>query len=59
MRQAHPERTFPGATDVEDLAAAVVGLFHRPAAELNGRRLRWPPDPTCPGARRPDLTSLD
>ena len=39
LRKAHPERTFPGATDVEDLAAAVVGLFSRPAAELNGRRL--------------------
>ncbi|MET3719700.1 MULTISPECIES: SDR family oxidoreductase [unclassified Arthrobacter] len=40
LRQEHPERTFAGATDVEDLAAAVVGLFSRPAAELNGRRLR-------------------
>jgi NADP-dependent 3-hydroxy acid dehydrogenase YdfG len=40
LRQAHPERTFPGATDVEDLGAAVVGLFRSPAAELNGRRLR-------------------
>ena len=26
----HPERKFPGSTDVEDLAAAVVGLFSRP-----------------------------
>ncbi|MEW9870629.1 SDR family oxidoreductase [Arthrobacter sp. HS15c] len=39
LRRAHPERKFPGATDVEDLAAAVVGLFSRPASELNGRRL--------------------
>ena len=39
LRRAHPERKFPGATDVEDLAAAVVGLFSQPAAELNGRRL--------------------
>jgi len=39
LRRKHPERTFAGATDVEDLAAAVVGLFSRPAAELNGRRL--------------------
>ncbi|MGY4542333.1 3-oxoacyl-[acyl-carrier protein] reductase [Arthrobacter sp. UYNi723] len=43
LRKAHPERTFPGATDVEDLAAAVVGLFNRPAAELNGRRLLLAP----------------
>ncbi|WP_427132392.1 SDR family oxidoreductase [Pseudarthrobacter sp. S9] len=39
MRAKSPERTFPGFTDVEDLAAAVVGLFTSPAAELNGRRL--------------------
>ena len=43
LRQAHPDRTFPGATDVVDLAAAVVGLFRTPAAELNGRRLRLAP----------------
>jgi 3-oxoacyl-[acyl-carrier protein] reductase len=48
MRRQHPDRTFAGATDVEDLAAAVVGLFGRPAAELNGRRLLLAP-----------LTSLD
>lgn len=40
QRQAHPERSFPGATDVEELGAAVVGLFRSPAPELNGRRLR-------------------
>lgn len=39
LRKQHPERTFNGATDVEDLAAAVVGLFSRPAHEVNGRRL--------------------
>ena len=27
MRSRQPERKFPGYTDVEDLAAAVVGLF--------------------------------
>jgi 3-oxoacyl-[acyl-carrier protein] reductase len=43
LRRRHPEREFPGATDVEDLAAAVVGLFSRPAAELNGRRLLLAP----------------
>jgi hypothetical protein len=39
LRRSHPERSFPGATDVEDLARAVVGLFDTPAAELNGTRL--------------------
>jgi NADP-dependent 3-hydroxy acid dehydrogenase YdfG len=39
MRTEHPERKFPGYTDVEDLAAAAVGLFDKPAAELNGQRL--------------------
>ena len=43
LRKAHPDRTFPGATDVEDLAAAVVGLFSRPVSELNGRHLRLAP----------------
>ncbi|WP_374114832.1 SDR family oxidoreductase [Pseudarthrobacter sp. R1] len=39
MRRNHPERKFPGATDVEDLASAVVGLFDTPAGGLNGSRL--------------------
>ncbi|BCW70636.1 oxidoreductase [Arthrobacter sp. NicSoilB8] len=39
MRAKAPERTFPGFTDVADLAAAAVGLFSTPAGELNGRRL--------------------
>lgn len=39
MRRNHPERKFPGATDVEDLARAVVGLFDAPAGGLNGSRL--------------------
>jgi NAD(P)-dependent dehydrogenase (short-subunit alcohol dehydrogenase family) len=39
MRRNHPERSFPGATDVEDLARAVVGLFESPADKLNGTRL--------------------
>ncbi|WP_255768529.1 SDR family oxidoreductase [Pseudarthrobacter sulfonivorans] len=58
LRKAHPERTFPGATDVEDLAAAVVGLFSRPATDLNGRKLRLVPEPgmQAPAAH---LTSLD
>ncbi|WP_307428052.1 SDR family oxidoreductase [Pseudarthrobacter defluvii] len=40
LRRAHPERKFPGATDVADLAAAVVRLFGAPSTELNGARLR-------------------
>lgn len=40
MRRRNPGRGFPGATDVEDLAAAVVELFDRPGSELNGTRLR-------------------
>jgi NAD(P)-dependent dehydrogenase (short-subunit alcohol dehydrogenase family) len=43
LRRQHPERTFPGATDVEDLAAAVVRLFSQPAAGLNGQRLLLAP----------------
>ncbi|MDQ0826303.1 3-oxoacyl-[acyl-carrier protein] reductase [Arthrobacter sp. B2I5] len=40
LRRTHPERRFPGATDVADLASAVVRLFGTPSAELNGARLR-------------------
>ena len=39
MRQAHPERRFPGFTDVEELATAAVELFEQPAAALNGQRI--------------------
>jgi 3-oxoacyl-[acyl-carrier protein] reductase len=39
MRRNNPERNFPGATDVEDLARAVVGLFESPTDKLNGTRL--------------------
>lgn len=39
MRRAHPERRFPGHTDVEELAAAAVGLFDQPASILNGQRI--------------------
>ena len=31
MRAKSPERKFPGFTDVEDLAAAAVGLWATPA----------------------------
>jgi 3-oxoacyl-[acyl-carrier protein] reductase len=43
MRAKSPERSFPGFTDVEELAAAAVGLFTTPAAELNGQRLLLSP----------------
>ena len=43
LRRRHPERSFPGATDVADLAAAVVRLFTQPAAGLNGTRIRLAP----------------
>lgn len=46
MRSRQPERKFPGYTDVEDLAAAVVGLFGQSAEELNGKRLPLTPDAT-------------
>ena len=39
MRAKSPERSFPGFTDVADLAAAAAGLFTTPAGELNGQRL--------------------
>ncbi|BCW44589.1 SDR family NAD(P)-dependent oxidoreductase [Arthrobacter sp. StoSoilB5] len=39
MRREHPERRFPGYTDVEELAAAVVELFDKPAATINGQRI--------------------
>ncbi len=55
MRAKSPERKFPGFTDVEDLAAAAVGLFATPAGELNGRRLLLSPELSYrspePGAR--------
>jgi 3-oxoacyl-[acyl-carrier protein] reductase len=43
MRRSHPERKFPDATDVEDLASAVVELFVTKARELNGNRLLLAP----------------
>lgn len=43
LRRRHPERSFPGATDVEDLADAVVRIFAGPAAGLNGTRVHLAP----------------
>jgi hypothetical protein len=39
MREAAPERKFPGFTDVQDLAAQIVALWSRDAAGLNGARI--------------------
>jgi NADP-dependent 3-hydroxy acid dehydrogenase YdfG len=39
MREAAPDRKFPGFTDVKDLAAQIVALWSRDAAELNGARI--------------------
>lgn len=39
MRADRPNAKFAGFTDVKDLADAVVGVWDKPAAELNGTRL--------------------
>ncbi|MFK0170702.1 SDR family NAD(P)-dependent oxidoreductase [Streptomyces sp. NPDC090306] len=39
MRAERPNAKFAGFTDVTDLAEAVVGVWSRPAAEVNGNRL--------------------
>ena len=39
MRAESPERTFPGFTDVKDLAARIVGLWSSDASALNGVRI--------------------
>ncbi|WP_312182683.1 SDR family NAD(P)-dependent oxidoreductase [Arthrobacter sp.] len=43
MRQAQPERKFPGYTDVSALGEAAVRLFATDAARLNGRRISLVP----------------
>ena len=43
MRQAQPERNFPGYTDVAALGEAAVRLFSTGAARLNGRRISLVP----------------
>lgn len=48
MRAAHPERKFPGYTDVALLADAVRDVFAREARVINGRRL------PLKAPRRPD-----
>jgi len=39
LRAAKPEATFPGYTDVRDLADRIAGLWDEDAATVNGRRL--------------------
>ncbi|KUL45192.1 SDR family oxidoreductase [Streptomyces regalis] len=39
MRAERPHAKFAGFTDVKDLADAVVGVWDKPAAEVNGNRL--------------------
>ncbi|MEV6587067.1 SDR family NAD(P)-dependent oxidoreductase [Streptomyces acidicola] len=39
MRADRPNAKFAGFTDVKDLAEAIVGIWDKPAAEVNGKRL--------------------
>ncbi|MFD6555098.1 SDR family NAD(P)-dependent oxidoreductase [Streptomyces sp. SAS_267] len=39
MRAERPNAKFAGFTDVTELAEAIVGVWDRPAAEVNGKRL--------------------
>jgi len=39
MRAAKPEAKFSGYTDVSELATAIVGLWDKPASEVNGERV--------------------
>ena len=43
MREAAPERKFPGYTGVDDLAEATVRLFTTDAAQINGKRISLVP----------------
>jgi NADP-dependent 3-hydroxy acid dehydrogenase YdfG len=43
MRAAAPDKAFTSATDVEDLAAAVVALWEADAADVNGARIMLTP----------------
>ncbi|MEU6225671.1 SDR family NAD(P)-dependent oxidoreductase [Streptomyces sp. NPDC047042] len=39
MRAERPNAKFAGFTDVKELAEAIAGVWERPAAEVNGKRL--------------------
>ncbi|WP_344669659.1 SDR family oxidoreductase, partial [Catenulispora yoronensis] len=43
MREAKPDGKFPGYTHVDDLAAEIAAAWDRPAADLNGTRVRLAP----------------
>ncbi|MFF9511069.1 SDR family NAD(P)-dependent oxidoreductase [Streptomyces sp. NPDC014724] len=45
MRAERPHAKFAGFTDVKDLADAIVGVWDRPAPEVNGKRLWLTPQP--------------
>ncbi|MGP3981723.1 SDR family NAD(P)-dependent oxidoreductase [Streptomyces sp. KR80] len=45
MRAERPNAKFAGFTDVKDLADAIVGVWDRPAEEVNGNRLWLTPRP--------------
>ncbi|MEU6083036.1 SDR family NAD(P)-dependent oxidoreductase [Streptomyces sp. NPDC047108] len=45
MRAERPNAKFAGFTDVSDLAEAIVGVWDRPAEEVNGHRLWLTPQP--------------
>ncbi|MFE7627320.1 SDR family NAD(P)-dependent oxidoreductase [Streptomyces sp. NPDC057509] len=45
MRAERPNAKFAGFTDVKELADAIVGVWDRPAPEVNGKRLWLTPQP--------------
>jgi NAD(P)-dependent dehydrogenase (short-subunit alcohol dehydrogenase family) len=45
MRAERPHAKFAGFTDVKELAEAIVGVWERPASEVNGNRLWLTPKP--------------
>ncbi|MFC5144477.1 SDR family NAD(P)-dependent oxidoreductase [Streptomyces aureoversilis] len=45
MRAERPNAKFAGFTDVKDLAEAIVGVWDKPAQEVNGTRLWLTPQP--------------
>ncbi|MEV7616260.1 SDR family oxidoreductase [Streptomyces sp. NPDC089799] len=45
MRAERPNAKFAGFTDVKELAEAIVGVWERPAPEVNGQRLWLTPQP--------------
>src|SRR5919205_1341004 len=59
MRATQPEGKFPASTAGEQLAAAAVGLFRRPAAELNGQRLLLAPAPDGASSTQSPLSTQD